>query len=183
MLSPLYVALPKDLQSFTDRSSARLVDVERLRMRCISNAVNARLFGVSTDDFRHVVSECWYPQADLASKSFTKGLFPKLFWRVDKDKSPQLRHPVLALKAFLDLSADIAKVGSLRTVVQKFVGLEGGSGWQLPEQLDTEELGIHGVSWRLPVRSLLPDSPEPNGATVERRRAEWRRHSEILGFP
>jgi hypothetical protein len=182
MLSPIYAALPLNLQRFVATSTLKQFDAERLRLRCISDAINAVLYGVGSDDFRHIVAECWHPQAALASKSFTRSLFPKLYWRVDKDKPPQLRHTVLAFKAFVDLSEEVSRRGSLESAILAFTGLEGGPGWQFPEHLDSEELGFQCKPWRLPVRTLLPGAAEPSAEMVVARTVAWRDHSKILGF-
>ena len=40
-----------------------------------------------------------------------KELTPNGFWRVDKDKDPELRHTVLTLVAFQDLEQKIRECG------------------------------------------------------------------------
>src|SRR5690606_36449738 len=79
-----------------------LTDVERLRLKVLNEAICASLFGLSLMDFKVVLEECDRPQLDLGG-STAKLLNPKGFWRIDKDKTPELRHTVLSLVAFHDL--------------------------------------------------------------------------------
>lgn len=94
---------------------------ERLRLRCILDAIVAELYGLDFEDFawilRHAPSD------------------PKGFWRVDKDKDIELRHTTLALAAFRDLK----KMG-----LDEFCRLNDGEGWMIPDTL-TFELKEHGV--------------------------------------
>ena len=59
---------------------------ERLRLRCILDAIVAELYGLEYDDFAWILSDA--PNN------------PKGFWRVDKEKPKELRHTTLALAAF-----------------------------------------------------------------------------------
>ncbi len=62
---------------------------ERLRLRCILDAIVAELYGLDYDDF------AWILRDDPTN--------PKGFWRVDKEKPKELRHTTLALAAFKHL--------------------------------------------------------------------------------
>jgi hypothetical protein len=55
------------------------------------------------------------------------------FWRVDKERPPELRHTVLSLVAFHELE----KHG-----LDAFLALEGGEGWMLPETLRLADYGL-----------------------------------------
>jgi hypothetical protein len=59
---------------------------ERLRLRCILDAIIAELYGLEYIDF------AWILRDDPTN--------PKGFWRVDKEKPKELRHTTLALAAF-----------------------------------------------------------------------------------
>lgn len=91
---------------------------ERLRVRCILDAIGAEVYGLSLGDL------AWIVRFDSSD--------PKGFWRVDQDKPIELRHTTLALAAFRDLK----EIG-----LEAFCGLPdpdglGGCGWQIPESLN-----------------------------------------------
>jgi len=97
---------------------------ERLRLRCILDAIVAELYGLSFDDFAWILRDCGYLKENI--RELLKTFDPKGFWRVDKDKDPELRHTVLSLKAFADLKA----IG-----LDAFCALNDGDGWMIPETL------------------------------------------------
>ena len=72
---------------------------ERLRIAAMVDVVVAAAMRISMSDLRHILSECDHPRGDTDDKQ------PKGFWRVDRDKDPELRHTVLTLIAFCDLEA------------------------------------------------------------------------------
>ncbi len=93
---------------------------ERLRLRCILDAIIAELYGLDYDDF------AWILRDDPTN--------PKGFWRVDKEKPKELRHTTLALAAFRRL---------------KEVGLEAfcQEDWQFPEEIGVQ-LGPRFTAWQ-----------------------------------
>ncbi len=97
---------------------------ERLRLRCILDALIAELYGLSYDDFAWILRDCGYPKENI--REISKNFDPKGFWRVDKTEDPELRHTVLALKAFADLKA----MG-----IDAFCALNNCEGWMIPETL------------------------------------------------
>lgn len=97
---------------------------ERLRIRCLLDAIVAEFYGLSYTDFAWILRDCGYPKENI--RDLSKTFDPKGFWRVDKDKDPELRHTVLALKAFADLKAiDLDAFGQLND----------GEGWMIPETI------------------------------------------------
>ena len=60
-------------------------------------------------------------------------LDPKGFWRVDKEKNPELRHTVLAQVAFADLTTQ---------GLDAFLAGPDGDGWQLPATLRLADYGL-----------------------------------------
>ena len=64
------------------------------------------------------------------------------FWRVDREKAPELRHTVLTLIAFQDLQAHIASAGNQRLGIKAFLTQNAGAGWQLPETLRLADYGL-----------------------------------------
>lgn len=114
-----------------------LSDSERLRLRCTLDAVIAWQFGLDLNDIEYLLAAC--DHQDPAES----GLNPKGFWRVDKDKAPELRHTVLALVAFHDLQKKIRECGGDREKgIEAFLNQNGGEGWMLPETLRLADYGL-----------------------------------------
>jgi hypothetical protein len=67
------------------------------------------------------------------STIFYRTLDPKGFWRVDKEKDPELRHTILTLVAFHELK---------RIGLGAFLALNGGEGWMFPETLRLTDYGL-----------------------------------------
>jgi hypothetical protein len=116
---------------------------ERLRLRCMLDAVVAALYGLDWDDLAWVLRNCDQPVACLRDRAFYRTLDPKGFWRVDKDTDPELRHTVLTLIAFRDLKDTIATHGGDRDRgIAAFCGQNDGDGWMLPETLRLADIGL-----------------------------------------
>ena len=103
--------------------------VERLRITAMIDAGMAAIMGLSEFHLRYALSACDYPA------NYTGSRPPKGFWRVDKDKDPELRHTVLTLIAFHDLQAHIASAGDQHAGIEAFLTQNAADGWQLPETL------------------------------------------------
>ena len=80
---------------------------ERLRLRCLLDAVVAELYRLDYPEFAWILKNCAWPIKTIHNKQ--QNFDPKGFWRVDKDKDPELRHSVLTLRAFADLKKIIEK--------------------------------------------------------------------------
>lgn len=115
---------------------------ERLRLRCMIDAIVAVLYGLDREDFAWILRDCDHPAAKLSENAFCRGLDPKGFWRVDREQDPELRHPVLSLVAFDDLSREISTAGSRDAGIEAFCAQNDGDGWMLPEQLSIAALGM-----------------------------------------
>ena len=102
---------------------------ERLRIAVMIDAAAAAIMGLSEFHLRYALSACDYPANYAGSR------LPKGFWRVDKDKDPELRHTVLTLIAFHDLQTHIASAGDQHVGIEAFLTQNAGDGWQLPETL------------------------------------------------
>lgn len=129
-----------------DRSWRRLWAItphERLRLRCMLDAIVAALYGLDRDDFAWILKDCDHPTARTTEKAFCRQLDPKGFWRVDKTTDPELRHTVLSLAAFDDLQTAIAAADGDRDAgIQAFCDQHEGDGWMLPETLCIKDLGL-----------------------------------------
>jgi hypothetical protein len=170
---------------------------ERLRLRCILDAIVVALYGLDRDDFAWILKDCDHPKARLSDKTFCRQLDPKGFWRVDKTEDPELRHTVLSLVAFDDLQAVITTAGNRDAGIQAFCDQNEGDGWMLPETLcladfsltRTVAVGEYDECARTPqpVRSRLGERflDWQLAQTPEESWAECERHAKVIleGLP
>lgn len=118
-------------------------DRERLRVRCVLDATVTVAYGLDYDDLLWVLRDCDHPAAGISAKAFRRKLDPKGFWRIDKDKDPELRHTVLTLVAFHDLQKLIDEHGGNRDAgIAAFLAQNNGEGWMLPETLRLADYGL-----------------------------------------
>ena len=149
---------------------------ERLRLKCVSDAVVAAEYSLTKENFTLIVRECDYPESVLADKQFRYSLDSKGFWRVDKEKPPHLRHTVLSLIAFHELE---------RIGLEAFLALNDGEGWMLPETLRLADYGLghdDRAKEHQPVASVL--GPRfydwQLSQSVEESWEECARHAKLL---
>lgn len=157
---------------------------ERVRLRCMLDAICGELFGLCEEDLGWILRDC-----DHGSSIYSKALLkldPKGFWRVDKDKDPELRHTVLTLVAFHDLKQIIEENGGDRVKgIEAFCSMNDGEGWMLPETLCLADYGL-GHDERAkkpqPVRSRLGERflPWQLEATPEESWRECEIHARNL---
>lgn len=105
---------------------------ERLRLRCISEAIVSFQFGLASEDLEFILAECEHPARALTD-AFSQQLDPKGFWRIDKQVDPELRLSVLSMVAFRDL---------LSVGIETFLNQNDGEGWMLPESLCLADYGL-----------------------------------------
>lgn len=130
---------------------------EQLRLRCITDALTAHAMGLESDQVAWVMRDCDHPRTDANSNDFTSRLDPKGFWRVDKEKDPELRHTVLAQVAYADLCAQ---------GLEAFLTGPDGDGWQLPETLRLADYGLgHDTRAR---------EPQPVASRLGPRFLDWQ---------
>ena len=113
-----------------------LTDHERIRIRTLLDAITLADAGLSESDVAYLMSGC-----DLADYRLS-GLNPKGFWRLERDKSPELRHTVLAQIAFQDLEDKIIAGGDRDQGIEAFLTQNHGEGWMLPETLRLADYGL-----------------------------------------
>jgi len=160
-----------------DRSRAwrrqwALSALERLRRRCLLDALVAHAYGLSADDLSWILLDVDLPSTSIRGA----GLRPVGFWRVDKDKPPELRHTVLSLVAFHDLQ---------RLGLKAFLEQNEGEGWMLPETLRLADYGL-GHDDRAKEHQLVASVLGPRfydwqlAQGVEESWEECERHAELL---
>lgn len=184
-LAPAKIAL-KHCVGFAKRDA--LCDHERLRLRCMLDAIIAELYNLAWDHLAWILRDCDHPVERLRDNAFTRALDPKGFWRVDKEQEPELRHAVLTLAAFRDLKDMITACdGDRGRGIEAFCTQHNGDGWMLPDALRLDDLGL-GHDRRAkepqPVRSRLGDRflPWQLDQSVEDSWKECELHSRnILG--
>ena len=116
---------------------------ERARRKAALDAVWAGLFALSREHFGHLLRDVCYPRQKVLDRAWCKGLNPNGFWRVDKDKDPELRHTVLTLVAFHDLEGKVHACGGDREKgIEAFLNQNDGEGWMLPETLRLTDYGL-----------------------------------------
>jgi hypothetical protein len=143
---------------------------------------------MESDGLRSILEGCDHPLESLRKGRLSRKPNPKGFWRVDKDKDPELRHTVLTLAAFHDLQQMIvAHNGDRDMGIAAFCNQNDGNGWMLPEKLCLADLGLghdERAKKSQPVRErfgerLLPWQLEQS---VEESWADCERHARnILG--
>ena len=113
--------------------------VERTRFRAILDALVAVLFDLNYSDLQRILEDC-----DLPSEEVERGrLNPKGFWRIDKDRDPELRHTVLTLVAFHNLESKIHEASGNRDKgIRAFFAQNNGEGWLLPQNLRLADYGL-----------------------------------------
>ena len=115
-----------------------LTGSERLRLGAALDALVAFSFGLRFDELTRILQDC-----DRPVPTARAGLDPKGFWRVGKDRDPELRHTVLILAAFHDLEAKIEAAGGDREHgIEAFLNQNDGEGWMFPETLCLAEYGL-----------------------------------------
>jgi hypothetical protein len=147
-----------------------------VRLRAILDAASAAAYDLNADDLAWILRGCDFARERACDKPFSRTLDPKGFWRVDKEKHPELRHPVLALVAFHELK----KLG-----LEKFLALNDGDGWQLPETLRLADYGLghdDRAKDHQPVAAALGERflPWQLNEDVEASWEECRRHAELI---
>jgi hypothetical protein len=130
---------------------------EQLRIRCITDALTAHAMGLESDQVAWVMRDCDHPRSDANSNHFTNRLDPKGFWRVDKEKDPELRHTVLAQVAYADLCAQ---------GLDAFLTGPDGDGWQLPETLRLADYGLG--------HDTRAQEPQPVASRLGPRFLDWQ---------
>ena len=112
---------------------------ERLRARAIVDTLVCACYGLDLADVTHFLRDCDRPVVALRQAR----LDPKGFWRIDKEKDPELRHTVLTIVAYHALQDCInACDGDSEKGIRAFLSDNDGEGWMLPETLRLADYGL-----------------------------------------
>ena len=107
---------------------------ERRRLNALADALIAAAYGLGREDLAVILEDCDHPDPHGKSTGF---------WRVDKDKPPELRHTVLTQIAFADLQRDIDAAGGDRPAgIRAFMNQNHAEGWLLPKTLRLADYGL-----------------------------------------
>jgi hypothetical protein len=153
---------------------------ERLRRRCILDAIVAHAYGLDVDDLAWILRDCGHPVSRLRDRRATARFDRKGFWRVDRDRPPGIRLAVLALAAFRDLTQSLGFDPD--TALRGFVGHGDERGWQLPAELDLRELGLSAAPGG-PIAIGVPHGPparDDRPTIAGDAQAECRAHAALL---
>ena len=123
-------------------AGSSMTDAERTRRLVILNSLIAAMYRLNRSDVRRIIEDCDLPGETLRTLRETAGLDPKGFWRVDKNKPPELRHTVLTVIAFQDLETKIQAAGDRDKGIEAFLTQDHGEGWMLPETLRLADYGL-----------------------------------------
>ena len=135
------IGLASDERDFTGPMA--LTQLERIRRIVLLNAVVALLYEFDQEDVFQILGGCDLPSSDLAkARSGSGSLNPKGFWRIDSDKSPELRRTVLTQIAFQDLEDKIIAAGDRDQGIEAFLAQNHGEGWMPPETLRLADYGL-----------------------------------------
>jgi hypothetical protein len=181
--SPNWLQLTHQFDNLGKVSLSKLLAItphERLRLRSMLDAIVAELYGLDYDDFAYILKDCDHPTEQSTGKSFTRALDPKGFWRVDKQKDPELRHTVLSLVAFKDLKDMIESCdGDRDKGIEKFCAQNDSDGWMLPETLtlaDYEFQHSNEKDYVIPERAK---SPQPVASFLGERFLPWQLEQSV----
>lgn len=147
---------------------------ERIRVRCMLDAIISVLYGFNRADLTWILKDCDHPTSHLSSKSFCRRLDPKGFWRVDKMQDPELRHTVLTIAAYDDLHAEIARTGDRDAGIRAFCEANNGDGWLIPETLLVRNLGMNRSFDVNTQEERAADTPRPVRSRLGPRKLEWQ---------
>ena len=141
--SILWLTLPKCKLEGHWRSLWAATEHERIRLRCVGDAISLSVRGLEIQDVARMIKDCDHSLEAMQNSKFASTLYVKGFWRVDKDKLPEHRHTVLTLVAFDDLQEKIAACGGdVDKGIEAFCAQNDGEGWMLPETLRLADYGL-----------------------------------------
>ena len=141
IMPTLFELLGEDSEAERPNLTSPLAPAERLRLAAMLDAAVAAMYGLSYSDLQHILYHCDLPSTDIQIQGRSRN--QKGFWRIDKDRDPELRHTVLTLVALRDLESRIREAsGNRDDGIRDFFAQNGGEGWLLPETLRLADYGL-----------------------------------------
>lgn len=132
------VLADSDARAASWQANWAVTPARRLERLAAFDAMTARWYGLTHGDLKQAFTDCDWPRGTSTQDFDVKG-----FWRVDKDKDPELRHTVLTIAAFYDLEDKIRACGGDRDAgIAAFLAQNNGDGWTLPETLTLADYGL-----------------------------------------
>jgi hypothetical protein len=134
--APLVCARFDNLESNEDLRPAS-DELRRLELRCIADALNFFAFGINYSQALWIVRDCDHPSDYIGNNEHARKLGSKLFWRVDRKRNPECRHPVLSLVALKDLENIVGAGRNPEEAIRSFV-----KNWRIPEKIRLKDYGL-----------------------------------------
>ena len=132
LVGPLFSRERLQLGQGSHTISQSLTPRRRLERVCVLDSLVALWMGLEIGDLRFLLADCSTPSPLIPKLKAN----PKGFWRIDKNKNPELRQTVLTLIAFHDLQDKIESVGGNQEEgITAFLAQNHSEGWMLPETL------------------------------------------------
>ena len=158
-------------RGFSFSAKLALTHAERLRVDAMIQAIGMATMCFSKEDVEYLFVDCDLPVRDLGRNNVST-LDPKGFWRVDKDRDPELRHTILTQVAFYDLMQKIEACGGDRQKgIEAFCNQNDSEGWMLPDTLRLSEFGL-GHDERA-------EEPQPVASRLGPRFRDWQLEQDI----
>ena len=139
-----------------------VTDYERSRLKAILEAIAFHLYGLDPADVAEILSGVDFSVERLKDDSFCKSLDARGFWRIDKDKAPELRHTVLSMIAFHDLK---------EKGLDAFLAQNSGEGWLIPDTLRLSDYGLG--------HDLRATEHQPVASRLGPRFCDWQVNEDV----
>jgi hypothetical protein len=137
VFSPIYLSNRNIIKKYWNGLLA-LTESERTRIQIILNVAYVHLNQLLLSELCHILEFTDFPTCN--DEIFHS---PKGFWRIDKDKDPELRQTVLTIVAFHDLQKHIESCGGDREKgLESFLNQNDGEGWMIPESIRLADYGL-----------------------------------------
>jgi hypothetical protein len=135
---------------------------ERARRKSILEALAFQYFGLDIDEATGILESTDRPVDQLTNEAFCKSLDQRGFWRIDKTKEPEIRHPTLSLVALHDLKS---------RGLEEFLAQNDGDGWLIPDTLRLSDFGLgHDDRAR---------TPQPVASRLGPRFLDWQLGEDV----
>jgi hypothetical protein len=116
---------------------------EQMRLQILRDVVAMTCHGLDVEDVKLIFVDSDRPLEVVQKKNFIRRTsYPKGFWRIDRDKVPELRRSLLTIAAFNDVAKRLANGVPREQALLNLLTQNDGEGWQLPETLRLADYGL-----------------------------------------